>query len=256
MFRDRDLPDDLRAIRAEHAPDTIVLDASSDFETLAPAKLDAIATRIDDIHPHDYDPAWLPEESPALLSRLVTNDLVIGMPGDGSIAWTTQTDPPVVIVKPRVEGSPGDFVDFLVAEAIVEAGLDLPEHFLGFLRERYPDFAAAVPYDAHTTYQLAVAVCEAHRGLYTRPVFESWPADHPRLGAAWRDAGDRLTDRVEDLPSAVAQGRTQFADAAELACAGIKHGIDVPPPFGALDTLAYREHGPAFAVRWAEKLFD
>ena len=256
MFDDREVSDEVEAVRDEHAPGAIVLDAASDFETLAPAKLDAIATRVDDIHPHEYDPSWLPAESPELLRRLTTNDLVVGMPGDGSVAWTTQTTPPVLIVKPRVEGSPGEFVDFLVAEALVEAGADLPEHFLGFFQAEYRDFAAAVPYNPHTTYQLAVALCEAYRGLYTRDVFETWPGTYPALGDAWADAGERLADRVDDLPGAVARGETQFADAAELACAGVKHGIDVPAPFGALDTIAFREHGASFAVRWAEKLFD
>lgn len=256
MFDPRDLPDDVDAVRAEHAPDAIVLDAASDFETLAPAKLDAIATRVDDIHPHEYEVDWLPAESPELLRRLATNDLVVGMPGDGSVAWTTQTTPPVVIVKPRVEGSPTEFVDFLVAEALVEAGAGLPEHFLGFFQDRYREFDAAVPHNPHTTYQLATALCEAFRGLHTRDVFETWPDEQPSLGDAWLDAGERLADRVDDLPSSVARGETQFADAAELACAGVKHDIDIPAPFGALDTLAFREHGSSFAVRWAEKLFD
>lgn len=256
MFEVRDLPEDLVAVRDEHAPHAIVLDAPSDFETLTGAPLDAIATRVDEIHPHEYDSDWLPADSPALLRRLTTNDLVVGMPGDGSIVWTTQTTPPVVIVKARVEGSPDDFVDFLVAEALVEAGLDLPEHFLGFFKEDYRAFAAAVPHDPHTTYQLAVAVTDAYRGLHTRDVFGRWPVEHPRIGAAWDDAGDRLADRIEELPGSVARGDVQFADAAEFACAGIKHDLDVPAPFGALDTLAYREHGPSFAVRWAEKLFD
>jgi len=256
MFDARELPDEVVAVRDEHASDALVLDAGSDFETLAPAKLDAIAARVDTITPHEYDTAWLPDDSPALLRRLATNDVVIGMPGDGSVVWTTQTDPSVVIVKPRVEGSPEDFVDFLVSEAIVEAGLGLPEHFLGFFRDDYSDFAAAVPHDPHTTYQLAVAVCEAYRGLHTRDVFETWPDTHPRLGAAWADAGTRLSDRVEDLPGDVARGQTQFADAAELACAAIKHDLDVPAPFAALDTIAFREHGASFAVKWAEKLFD
>lgn len=255
MFEPRDLPPDVTAVRDEHAPDAIVLDAASDFETLVPAKLDALATRVDAIHPHEYEESWVPADSPDLLRRLATADLVVGMPGDGSVAWTTQTTPPVVVVKPRVEGSPTEFVDFLVAEALVEAGLGLPEHFLGFFQDRYPDFAAAVPHDAHATYQLAVAVCECYRGLHTRDVFETWPDTHPRLGGAWADAGDRLGDRLADLPGDVARGQTRFPDAAELACAGVKHGIDIPAPFAALDTLAFRDHGAPFAVRWAEKLF-
>lgn len=256
MFDQRDLPDHVDAIRDEYAPDALVLDSSRDFETLPPIGLDDVATRVDEIHLHEYDAEWLPSDAPELLRRLTSNDLVVGMPGDGSVTWTTQTTPPVVIVKPRVEGSPTAFIDFLIAEALVEAGLDLLEHFLGFFEGRYPDFADAVPHDPNTTYQLAVAICEAYRGLYTRNVFETWPDDHPELGAAWADAGDRLADRVDVLPRAVARGETQFADAAELACAGIKHGIDIPAPFGALDTLAFRDHGAAFAVKWAVHLFE
>lgn len=256
MFEARDLHEDVAAVRDEYTQDALVLDASSDFETLPPASLDDVATRVDDIHPQEYDPAWLPPDSPELLRRLTTNDLVIGMPGDGSVTWTTQTTPPVVIVKARVEGSPDAFVDFLVTEALVEAGLDLPEHFLGLFQDHYTAFADAVPHDPNTTYQLAAAINEAYRGLHTRDVFETWPDTYDHLGDAWSDAGDRLADRVEGLPSAVARGQTQFADAAELACAGIKHDLDIPAPFGALDTLAFREHGAPFAVKWAEHLFD
>lgn len=35
----------------------------------------------------------------------------------------------------------------------------------------------------------------------------------------------------------------------------MKHDLELPTPFDALDTAAYREHGPTFAVRWAEKTF-
>lgn len=256
MFTVRDLSGDLAAIRDVHAPDALVLDAGSDFETLPTTSLDDVATRVDDIHLHDYDPSWLPENSPELLTRLTAGDLVVGMPGDGSVAWTTQTTPPVVIVKPRVEGSPEDFIEFLVAEALVEAGLNLPEHFLGFFEADYPDFANATPHDPNTTYQLATAICEAYRGLHTRDIFAIWPDDNPGLGDAWADAGSRLADRVSDLPAAVARGETRFADAAELACAGIKHDLDIPAPFGALDTIAFRDHGAPFAVKWAERVFE
>lgn len=256
MFEARDLHEDVAAVRDEYAPDAIVLNASTDFETLPAASLDDVAMRVDEIHPHEYDPAWLPPDSPELLRRLTSNDLVVGMPGDGSVAWTTQTTPPVVIVKARVEGSPDDFVDFLVAEALVEAGLDTPEHLLGLFQDQYLAFAEAVPHDPHTTYQLAAAITDAYRGLHTRGVFETWPATYDHLGDAWTDAGDRLASRLVDLPRAVARGRTQFTDAAELACAGIKHDLDIPAPFGAFDTLAFREHGAEFAVKWAERLFE
>ncbi|GAA0649800.1 DUF7089 family protein [Salarchaeum japonicum] len=255
MFEARDLPADLASVRDEHAPDAVVLDASSDFETLPGYALDDLATRADALTPTAYDPDWLPADSPEMLQRLASADLVVGMPGDGSVAWTRQTDPAFVVVKPRVEGAPDDFVDFLVAEALVELGRDLPEHFLGFFADAYPDFASAVDADPTTTYQVALAAFDAYRGLHTRDAFESWADDRDRLHDAWRDAGDRLQPRLDDLPSEVARGTTDFADAAELACSAVKHDLDVPTPFGALDTAAYRDHGPQYAVKWAEKLF-
>ncbi|MGB9986975.1 DUF7089 family protein [Salarchaeum japonicum] len=255
MFEARDLPSDVTSVRDDHAPDAVVLDASSDFETLPSHALDDIATRADGLTPTAYDPDWLPEDRPQLLQRLTSGDLVVGMPGDGSVAWTRQTDPAFVLVKPRVEGAPESFVDFLVAEALVELGLDLPEHFLGFFTDTYREFAAAVDADPTATYQIAVAVYDAYRGLHTRDVFESWAGEHDRLHDAWRDAGERLQPRLDDLPGEVARGTTEFGDAAELACSAVKHDLDVPTPFGALDTVAYREHGPEYAVKWAEKLF-
>jgi len=51
----------------------------------------------------------------------------------------------------------------------------------------------------------------------------------------------------------VARGETTFPAATELACSAIKHDLDLPAPFAALDTLAYRDHGAEYAVRWAEK---
>lgn len=256
MFEERTLAEDVAAVRERHAPDALVLDCGTDFETLPPAQAEDLGLLAESLDPLSYPDEWLPADAPELLRRFASTDFTIGMPGDGSVAWTRQTVPPTVFVKARVQGSPEDFVDFLVAEALVEAGADLPEHFLGFFRTEYRDFAAAAPHNPHTTYQLAVAICEAYRGLHTRATFETWPEKHPALGDAWADAGERLADRVDDLPGAVARGETQFADAAELACAGVKHGIDVPAPFGALDTIAFREHGASFAVRWAEKLFE
>lgn len=79
---------------------------------------------------------------------------------------------------------------------------------------------------------------------------------HPEIHAAWADAGDRLVDRLDDLSGEVARGELSFTAATEYACAAIKHDLDVPAPFAALDTAAYREHGPAFAVQWAEKTFE
>ena len=254
MFDERSLPADVTAVRDAHAAGALVFDCERDFETLAPAALDDLLVRVDGVTPHEYETAWLPDDAPELLRRLASAELTVGMPGDGSVAWTTQTDPPVLLVKPRVEGSPEDFVDFLVARALVEAGSDLPEQFLGLFREQYREFDDALALDPNGTYQVAAALCDAYRGLHTRETFADWEGEHDPLHAAWADAGDRLEPRLSDLASAVAAGRTSFGDAAELACSGVKHGVDLPAPFDALDTLAYADHGAAYAVAWAEKL--
>ncbi|MFC7167187.1 DUF7089 family protein [Halospeciosus flavus] len=256
MFDERSIPPEVEGVRERYAPDALVLDSERDFETLPSRALDDLAGRTDAVTPHAYEESWLPADAPELLQRLTSSDLVVGMPGDGSVAWTTQFDPPVVIVKPRVEGTPESFVNFLVAEALVEAGLDLPEHFLGFFAERYPDFAAATSTGPNATYQLAHACCDAYRGLHTREEFETWADDFPTLHDAWEDAGERLQPRITDLPGEVATRETEFADAAELACSGVKHGLDLPTPFEALDSVAFRQYGAEYAVKWAEKVFD
>ena len=262
MFSERDLAGDVAGVRAAHAPDALVLDCERDFETLPPANRDDLALLTDSIDPHDYDEAWLPEDAPELLHRLAASEFLVGMPGDGAVAWTTQTDPPVVFVKARAEGSPESFTDFLVAEALVEVGLDLPEQFLGFFEEQYGEFDAAVGSgessdgaDPATVYQLAVACLDAYRGLHTREVFREWDNEFPDLHAAWTDAGERIAPRLDDLPRELAHGETSFSDAAELAASGVKHGLELPAPFAALDTLAYRKHGAAYAVKWAQKVF-
>ena len=75
------------------------------------------------------------------------------------------------------------------------------------------------------------------------------------------DAGERLRPRLDGLSAAVAAGDASFAAAAEFACSAIKHAagghdIDLPAPFGALDTAAYRHHGVSYAVQWAETTFE
>jgi hypothetical protein len=256
MFSERDLPADLEAVRDAYAPGAVVLDCDRDFETLPPEHREDLLLLTDDLTPREYDEAWLPDDSPELLRQLASTEFVVGMPGDGAVAWTTQTDPPVVFVKARIEGTPEDFADFLVAEALVEAGLGLPEHFLDFFEARYPDFAAAVGRDPTTVYQLAAAAATAYRGLATRREFADWQADHPRLYDAWVDAGERLEPRLSGLAGEIARGDTAFADAAELACSAVKHDVDVPAPYGALDSVAYERHGADYAVTWAEKVFD
>ncbi|CQH62448.1 uncharacterized protein HHUB_3765 [Halobacterium hubeiense] len=256
MFSERDLAGELAAVREAYAPGVIVLDCERDFQTLPPEHRDDLALLVESLTPSEYDTAWLPEDAPQILYRLASSDFVVGTPGDGAVAWTTQTDPPVVFVKARTEGTPEAFERFLVAEALVEAGLDLPEQFLGFFEDEYRAFDAAVDADPASVYQLASACCDAYRGLHAREEFESWADDYPDLHEAWVDAGERVTGRIDGLPKEIARGETSFSDAAELACSAVKHDVELPAPFAALDTLAYRRHGASYAVTWAEKVFD
>ncbi|WP_114578869.1 hypothetical protein [Saliphagus sp. LR7] len=257
MFTPRELTPAVEAVRTEHAPETVVLDCDRDFETLPAARAEELGLFADGLEPASHPDDWLPEDAPELLIRYAGEAFTVGLPGDGSVAWTRQTTPPVVIVKARVEGTPEPFLHFLLAEAIVEVGLEIPEAFLGFFGEEYRALDRATPLDPAGTYQLAAALYDGWQGLLTRPVFAEWETgDHPDLGAAWADAGSRLEERVTGLPSAVARGETEFPEATELACGAIKHGLELPAPFAALDTAAYREHGASYAVRWAEKTFD
>jgi hypothetical protein len=294
MFAERSLSPAVRAVRERHAPDALVLETESDFETLDPAVAEDLGLLVDRLEPHAYPAAWLPDDAPALLQQYASSDFTIGAPGDGSVVWTRQTEPPTVLVKPRVEGSPESFVDFLVADALVELGLDVPvpgvaggsgddapvatggpgspppadrppEHFLGFFREHYPALADATPLDPAGTYQLAAALYDAWLGLHTREVFAEWVDGEEegagsdglaQLGDAWQDAGDRLEGRLDGLAGEVARGETDFPDAAELACAAVKHALELPAPYAALDTEAYENRGAPFAVKWAEKTFD
>ncbi|PSQ26244.1 hypothetical protein BRD01_01155 [Halobacteriales archaeon QS_8_65_32] len=271
MFAKRDLPSVLADVRAAQAPGTVVLDAERDFETLPAAVAESLGLFVDSLSPATYPTGWLPPSAPDQVFAYAGEDFTVSMPGDGGVAWTTQTDPPTILVKPRLEGSPPEFVSFLVAEALVQVGLDVPENFLPFFAESYRALDAATTLSPADTYQLAVALYEAYVGLHTRPVFAAWEGvgrsdesersegsdgSAPDLHAAWRDAGERLEPRLSGLPEAVALGRTDFADAAELACSAIKHDVEIPTPFGALDTEAYREYGPDYAVQWAETTFE
>jgi hypothetical protein len=258
MFRERTLGGSLTAVRESWAPGALVLEAGRDFETLDPARAEDLGLLVDDIDPASAPAGWLPPDAPAALERYASGEFTVGMPGDGGVAWTEQTAPPVVVVKPRLEGSPEGFVDFLLAEALVQVGLDAPEHFLGFFGDRYPAFASAARayLDPAGTYQVAAACHEAHVGLATRDVFAGWEDDYPDLFDAWVDAGNRLEPRLDGIQEALAQGRTEFGDAAELACSAIKHAGDVPAPFDALDAAAYRDHGADYAVEWAERTFE
>jgi hypothetical protein len=266
MFERRGLSGELAAVRDAHTPSALVLDSERDFETLPPSVAENLLAVVDGIEPATYDESWVPEEAPAVLHRLAGDEFTVGSHGDGGVAWTRQTDPPTVFVKPRLEGSPEGFVDFLVAEALVEAGLGLPEHFLGFFEADYPRLAAAVSLSPADTYQLAAALFDAYVGLRTRDAFASWDDDLSGLYDEWVDAGERLEPRLSTLSGDVASERTGFADAAELACNAVKHGgpgdggdasdLELPSPFDALDAAVYREHGSPYAVRWAERTFE
>jgi len=269
VFDERTLSGDLAAVRDEHAPGAVVFDVERDFETLDPAVAEQLGLRAESLDPLEYDPEWIPEDAPEVLHRLASGTFTIGAPGDGGVTWTRQTVPPSVFVKPRLEGSPSGFVDFLLATALVETGAELeggaqlPEAFLGFFGETYRELAAATPLSPTDTYQLANALYEGYKGLVTRETFAGWVDDYPNLHAEWIDAGERLEPRLDGLSREVATGETSFAAAAELACSAIRHvdetddggTVTIPAPFAALDTTAYAHHGPSYAVRWAEKTF-
>lgn len=289
MFTERQLPPAVATVKESYAPNTLVLDAESDFETLPPAVAEDLGLLVESLDPVAYPDEWLPGDAPRQLRRFVGPDFTIGMPGDGTVIWTRQTQPPTVIAKRRAETTPDAFLAFLLAEAFVELGVEvptaaivgdtehgstdtghgstetgqgttgrIPEHFLPFFGRTYRDLDDAIPLGPTDVYQVANALFDAWVGLQTRPVFAGW-ADDPaldRLGEAWTDAGERLTGRLEELPRRVARGQTDFADATEYACSAVKHGLDLPAPFSALDTTAYSEHGALYAVTWAEKTFE
>ena len=282
MFSSRSLDDDLGAVREDHAPGSAVLDVDADFETLPPASAEDLGLFVDGLSPASFPPEWLPDEVPELLRRYAGSTFTVGLPGDGTVVRTTQTEPQTVLVKQRAEGTPDDFLAFLIADRLVQVGVSpspgslpaetpsdrLPESFLPFFGERYRDLDAAIrrpdpDTGASTTghgpsdvFQVAAALFDAWVGLYTRDIFASWEGHHPRLFDAWIDAGDRLEGRLGDLVGEVARGETDFASATEYACSAVRHGLDLPAPFAALDTAAYRDRGAPYAVKWAEKTFE
>jgi hypothetical protein len=256
MFSRRDLPDDVAAVRDRHAPTTPVLDADTDAETLPPAAAEDLGLFVDALEPASSPTEWLPDDAPTILHRYAGGDFVVGLPGDGTVSWTDQTVPPTVLVRSRAAETPDDFLAFLLAEALVQVGLDVPEHALGFFGDQYRALDSAVPLGPADVYQVAVACYEAWLGRQTRPVFSEWAGEFSRLHAAWVDAGERLEPRLSDLPGAVARGETEFAAATEFACAAVRHGADLPAPFAALDTAAFVDHGPEYAVQWAETTFE
>lgn len=285
MFSHRTLPDDVEAVRDAHAPDSATLDTTEDFETLPPATAEDLGLFVDRLRPATYPEDWLPADAPEILTGYVGEAFTVGMPGQGTVIWTDQTDPETVVVKRRAETTPDHFLAFLIAEAYVEIGVDapgdvstgavaganampegtsgIPEHFLPFFGPTYRDLDAAIRDPDDPTglgptdvYQVANALFDAWTGLITRETYQEWEGEHDRLHEAWVDAGDRLEGRLAELPGRVARGETDFGNATEYACSAVRHDLDLPAPFAALDTAAYREHGAAYAVKWAEKTFD
>ena len=283
MFSPRALDDDIAAVRDQHAPGSPVLDVDSDFETLPPAAAEDLGLFVDGLDPASYPAEWLPDEVPDLLRKHAGPAFTVGLPGDGTVVRTTQTDPHAVLVKQRAEGTPDDFLAFLVAERLVQVGCDpapgavagaaeatgsgLPESFLPFFGERYRDLDAAIrrpdPETGESTtgfgptdvFQVANALFDAWVGLHARDEFASWEDEYPRLFDAWVDAGERLSGRLGGLSAEVARGDTDFPSATEYACSAVRHDLDLPAPYGAHDTAAYRDRGAAYAVAWAEKTF-
>ncbi|MFD1571199.1 DUF7089 family protein [Halorubrum laminariae] len=302
MFSSRPLDDDLDAVRDQHAPGSPVLDVDADFETLPPAAAEDIGLFVDGLDPASFPSEWLPAEVPELLRTYAGPTFTVGLPGGGTVVRTTQTDPQAVLVKARAAETPDDFLAFLIADRLVQIGVEpapgalpdatppthtegsthLSESFLPFFGERYRDLDAAIrrpdPETGESTtgqspadvFQIATALFDAWVGLHTREVFASWadtatdapdptnshPVPRPRLFDAWVDAGDRLEGRLGNLPAEVARGETDFASATEYACSAVRHGLDLPAPFAALDTAAYRDRGASYAVMWAEKTFN
>lgn len=281
MFSPRALDDDLSAIRDRHAPGSPVIDVDAEFETLPPAAAEDLGLFVDDLDPASSPTEWLPDDAPELLRQYAGPAFTIGLPGAGTVLRTTQTSPQAVLLKRRADGTPDDFLAFLIADRLVQVGIEpapgtvaspaesndrLPETFLPFFGPRYADLDAAVrrpdgaadassAFGPTDVFQVAAALFDAWIGLYTRDVFASWEGEFPRLFDAWTDAGKRLEGRLADLPGEVARGETAFPSATEYACSAVRHGLDLPAPFAALDTAAYRDRGAAYAVKWAEKTF-
>jgi len=253
MFTERTLAPPVQQLHSELTPDALVLDVEQDFETLPPAVAEELGLLVDSLDPASSPESWLPENVPRPLASYAGGQFTVGLPGDGTVVWTRQTDPPTVLVKARAKGTPGAFRSFLLAEALVEIDEDVPESFLPFFGERYTDIDSALGLGGVPTYQVAAALYDAWVGLHTRERFRAWEGEHDELHDAWIDAGERLVGRIDDLPGEVARGETEFPAATELACSAVKHGLDLPAPFAALDTLAYRDHGAEYAVQWAEK---
>ncbi len=255
MFSRRELSATLSSARQQYAPEAVVLDVAQDFEILPPAAAEDLGLFVERLDPATYPAAWLPDNAPRALQQFGSSTFTIGMPGDGTVVWTAQTEPPTVLLKKRAEGTPNAFLELLLAEAFVQIDCGVSEHFLPFFGEQYAELATRTGLGAADVYQIAAALFEAWVGLQTREVFRSW-SDTPEfkpLYETWVDAGQRLEGRLSDLSRAVAHGEMTFPEATEYACSAIKHDRELPTPFAALDTEAYAAYGAEYAVQWADK---
>ena len=281
MFSPHELPSDVAAVRDRYAPESPVLDVDGSFETLPPATAEDLGLFVDGLDPASSPAAWLPETVPDPLRRYAGSSFTVGLQGAGTVVRTTQTTPQTLLVKPRAKTTPEDFLAFLLADRLVQVDVDpvpeaitgvdgsapdLPETFLPFFGSHYSDLDTAIrgPESVQATdarfgpadvFQVAAALFDAWVGLHTRSVFASWEDEFPRLFEAWVDAGDRVEGRLSELSGAVARNEMEFASATEYACSAVRHGLELPAPFAALDTAAYLDRGAPYAVKWAEKTF-
>jgi hypothetical protein len=255
MFSERSLSPTLAAVRERYAPEATVLDVDQDFETLPPGVAEDLGLLADALDPASYPVDWLPDDAPTALEEYAGPAFTIGMPGDGTVVWTTQTEPSTILLKKRAEGTPEAFLEFLVAEAFVQIDRGVPEQFLPFFGAQYAELADVTGLGPADVYQIAAALFDGWVGLQSREEFQSWNGDDEfePLYEAWVDAGERLEGRLGELSRSVARGEMTFPEATEYACSAIKHGLELPTPFTALDTDAYREYGADYAVQWADK---
>lgn len=255
MFAARDCSADVRALSEEVLAEGLIVDCAREFDVLSEELLYELALFTHDIDALSYSDDWIPDDAPAPIARLARPNPVVGRPGQGSVTWTRQFNPPLVIVKPRGRELPASFLDFLLAEALLVCSLELPEHPLGFFTDRYPTLQTMVG-DPDSAMRFANALYAAWVGLSIRPRFEAWADNHPALHAAWRNAGRLLSERVVELPELQARGEIDLLTATELASSALKHGHELPAPFDALDVDAFRTEGADYALRWLERTID
>ena len=255
MFATRDLSPPVAAWQTEVLPDARVVDCGREFDVLPADLTYELALFTDAVTPVTYPDTWIPGDAPSHLQRYTGSNPVVGRPGQGSVTWTRQYDPPVVIVKPRGRDLPESFLAFVLAEALLVCSLGLPEHPLGFFEGNYQELQDIVGEPAPTA-RLAGALFDAWIGLHTRPRYRGWANDHPELLAAWEEAGRLLDDRIANLQDRRTSGSIDFLEATDIACSAIKHGHDLPSPYQALAVDRYRTEGAPYALRWVERTIN